>query len=65
MLGAEHATPPWIAEGTRVLLHGLRLIVVGEHVTAPDLEQLAVGRGLWVGQKTGKGEDRQPTTENR
>jgi len=53
ILGAEHATAPWVAEGTRVLLDGLRLIVVSEQVAAPGLEQLAVGRGLWVGQKTG------------
>ncbi len=56
MLGAEYAAEPWIAEGTRVLLNGLRLVVVGEAVVAPDLERLAVGRGLWVGQKIGKRE---------
>jgi uncharacterized protein YbaR (Trm112 family) len=56
MLGTERATPPWIAEGTRVLLDGLRLIVAGAQVTAPGLDQLAVGHGLWVGQKTGKRE---------
>jgi uncharacterized protein YbaR (Trm112 family) len=55
MLGAEYATPPWIAEATRVLLDGLRLVVAREDVVAPGLERLAAGRGLWVGQKTGKG----------
>jgi uncharacterized protein YbaR (Trm112 family) len=55
MLGAEHAGAPWLAEGTRVLLSGLRLLVVGEDVVAPGLEQLAVGRGLWVGRKQARG----------
>lgn len=54
VLGAECATPSWIAEGTRVLLQGLRLVVVAEQVTAPGLERMAVGRGLWVGQKVGE-----------
>ena len=56
MLGAEHAAPPWIAEATRVLLDGLRLVVVADTVAAADFEVLAAGRGLWVGQKTGKRE---------
>jgi uncharacterized protein YbaR (Trm112 family) len=56
LLGAERATPSWIAEGTRVLLDGLRLVVAGDDVVAPGLERLAAGRGLWVGQKVGKRE---------
>jgi uncharacterized protein YbaR (Trm112 family) len=59
MLGAERATPSWIAEGTRVLLDGLRLVVAGGDVVAPGLERLAAGRGLWVGQKTGGGKGRE------
>lgn len=55
MLGAGHAAPRWIAEGARVLLEGLRLVVSGDRVVAPGLEQLAAGRGLWVGQKIAKG----------
>jgi uncharacterized protein YbaR (Trm112 family) len=54
LLGAECAAPPWIGEGTRVLLEGLRLVVVGEDVSVPGVERMAVGRGLWVGRKTGK-----------
>lgn len=51
VLGAEAAREPWISEGTRVLLNGQRLVAVAESVSAPGLDQLAAGRGLWVGQK--------------
>ncbi|MBI2614649.1 MAG: hypothetical protein HYW52_03010 [Gemmatimonadetes bacterium] len=53
VLGGEAAREPWISEGARVLLHGLRLVAAAETVSAPGLDQLAVGRGMWVGQKTG------------
>jgi len=51
VLGAEVAAEPWISEGARVLLAGLRLVAVAETLSAPGLDQLAVGNGLWVGQK--------------
>ena len=51
VLGADACREPWISEGARVLLTGLRLVAVAEAVSAPGLDQVAVGRGLWVGQK--------------
>jgi uncharacterized protein YbaR (Trm112 family) len=55
VLGAEAAVEPWIREGGRVLLNGQRLVAVAETLSAPGLDPLAAGRGLWVGQKSGKG----------
>lgn len=51
VLGAEAAGDPWIREGVRVLLGGLRLVAVAETASAPGLDRLASGPGLWVGQK--------------
>ncbi len=56
VLGTGAAVEPWIGEGVRVLLPGLRLVATAESLSAPNLDQVAVGRGLWVGQKVGKGE---------
>lgn len=52
VLGAEAAVEPWVREGARVLLPGLRLVAVAEDVSAPGLERLAAGKGLWVGRKS-------------
>lgn len=42
----------WLAESERVLLRGLRLVVLREQVTdAPGVSELAVGKGMWVGEK--------------
>ncbi len=51
VLGAEVAAAPWISEGTRVLLKGLRLVAVTDRVADSALEPLAAGKGLWVGEK--------------
>jgi uncharacterized protein YbaR (Trm112 family) len=51
VLGEEYALPPWTAEAVRVLLPGLRLVVLAEGVGIAGLEQLAAGNGMWVGQK--------------
>ena len=53
VLGAEASAEPWISEGARVLLNGQRLVAVAETISAPGLEGLAAGHGLWVGQKRG------------
>jgi uncharacterized protein YbaR (Trm112 family) len=71
VLGLECAREPWVAEGARVLLPGLRLVAQAGRLAAPDLDRVAVGRGLWVGRKMGKGErgkgkgSDQATTDNR
>jgi len=52
VVGPERASPPWIAEAMRVLLRGRRLVIEDELATAPaGLKQLAVGQGLWVGER--------------
>ena len=51
VVGAEVATEPWVAEAHRVLLPGRRLVVEREGVTPEGVKPLAVGDGLWVGEK--------------
>jgi hypothetical protein len=52
VIGAELARTPWVPEGARVLLRGRRLVVESEDPRAPDtLRRLAVGQGLWVGER--------------
>ncbi len=52
VVGAESAREPWNSEGVRVLLKGLRLVAAADGISTPGVQQLAVGNGLWVGQKT-------------
>lgn len=56
VLGAESAAEPWVTEGARVLLPGLRLVAAAETLSAPGLDRLAVGNGLWVGRRIVKRE---------
>lgn len=49
--GAEYAAADWLAEGVRVLLPGLRLVVLTADVKIKGVDKLAVGDGVWVGQK--------------
>jgi uncharacterized protein YbaR (Trm112 family) len=52
VVGAELAATPWVAEGTRVLLRGRRLVVESELATAPGgTTMLASGQGVWVGER--------------
>lgn len=51
VLGADVAAPPWLAEGVRVLLHGLRLVVEDERASPAGVAELARGAGLFVGEK--------------
>jgi len=52
VVGPERASPPWLSEALRVLLRGRRLVIEDEGATAPaGLKQLAVGQGLWVGER--------------
>jgi hypothetical protein len=52
VIGREYGVEPWLSEGGRVLLQGLRVVVLREDAHIPHVEQLASGDGLWVGQKT-------------
>lgn len=51
VVGGEHATPHWLRESNRVLLNGLRLVVLTEDVSVDGVGELAVGDGMWVGRK--------------
>ena len=52
VVGAELSRTHWVGEAARVLLHGRRLVVESEQPTLPEsVKQLAVGQGLWVGEK--------------
>ena len=51
VIGAEYAVGSWLAEGSRVLLSGLRVVVFREGGVVPGTRALASGHGLWVGQK--------------
>ena len=53
VLGADVAVPPWLEEGHRVLLRGRRFVVEREDVVPPPgIRKLAVGQGLWAGEKS-------------
>lgn len=52
VIGAELSRTHWVGEAARILLHGRRLVVESEQPTLPQsVRQLAVGQGLWVGEK--------------
>jgi uncharacterized protein YbaR (Trm112 family) len=53
VLGADAAVPPWLEEGHRVLLRGRRFVVEREDtVPPPGIRKLAVGQGVWAGEKS-------------
>ncbi len=53
VVGLDRVASPWTDEALRVLLRGRRLVIEDERATASaGLKQLAVGEGLWVGEKT-------------
>jgi hypothetical protein len=54
VLGADAAAEPWLAEGVRVLLHGLRYVAEDEHASPAGVAELARGAGLFVGEKRGR-----------
>jgi hypothetical protein len=51
VVGVDFTTTHWLSEAARVLLKGLRLVVLSEDVMVDGVEQLAVGNGMWVGRK--------------
>jgi uncharacterized protein YbaR (Trm112 family) len=53
VLGSARAPLPWLEETARLLLRGRRFVVEREDVEPPPgIRRLAVGQGLWVGEKT-------------
>jgi uncharacterized protein YbaR (Trm112 family) len=52
VVGRDRLGARWLAEARRVLLPGRRLVIESETVTAPPgLTQLALGHGLFVGER--------------
>ena len=51
VLGADCAAEPWLAEGVRVLLHGLRFVAEDERASPTGIVELARGAGVVVGEK--------------
>lgn len=51
VLGADYAAEPWVSDGVRVLLKGLRLVVEDERASLAGIAELARGAGILVGEK--------------
>jgi len=52
VVGPDRLSPEWLAEARRVLLPGRRLVIESEHIAPPaGLTQLALGHGLFVGER--------------
>lgn len=51
VLGADCAERAWLAEGARLLLDGLRLVVEREDIEVPGVVELARGAGVTVCEK--------------
>ncbi len=51
VIGHDHARAPWLAESARLLLRGLRVVVVGDPGAIDGVKRLASGQGMWVGEK--------------
>src|SRR5216110_73604 len=52
VVGPDRLGAEWLAEARRVLLPGRRLVIESERVAAPaGLTQLALGHGLFVGER--------------
>ncbi len=51
VVGREWADDFWLREAVRVLLRGRRLVVLSEQADPEGVNQLAAGKGMWVGEK--------------
>jgi len=52
VVGRDLATSSWLVEAHRILLRGRRFVALHERPELPiGLENLAVAKGLWVGEK--------------
>lgn len=64
VVGAEVATPAWLEEAARLLLPGRRLVVAAETPAPPGVTRLAIGYGVWVGEKATGGPTRPPVASS-
>ena len=51
VVGGESSSAPWLAEARRVVLPGRRLVIESETARPEGITQLAIGQGLFVGEK--------------
>ncbi len=51
VVGREYAKEPWLSDTSRILLKGLRMVVLCEGVTVPGMQTVASGEGVWVGSR--------------
>lgn len=52
VVGSELSRTHWVGEAARLLLGGRRLVIESEQPRLPEgVKQLAVGQGLWVGER--------------
>lgn len=51
VVGREYAREPWLSEAGRVLLKGRNLVVAEDDLEIPSIDEVAVGKGLWVGRR--------------
>ncbi len=51
VIGADHTSPAWLADAVRVVLRGLRLVVLREDVTVEGVEMMVREGGIAVGEK--------------
>lgn len=52
VVGEEHVSDTWTEEAVRVLLRGLRLVLFRVGAAPASITQLAVGPGVFVGEKS-------------
>jgi len=53
LVGQEYVRNRWLNEASRVLYGEGRLVAVFEQISPDRVKQLAVGNGMWVGEKEG------------
>lgn len=54
VVGGEYAREPWLGEAARVVLPGLRVVVLSDEGSVEGVERMATGPGAWVGRKGDK-----------
>ena len=50
IVGAEFAREPWLTDAARIVLKGLRVVVLSQK-PVPHVNAVASGQGVWVGEK--------------
>ncbi len=53
VLSPAQVSDQWLAEASRIVLRGQRVVAITERVAPNQLEEVVSGHGLWVGKKSG------------